>query len=128
MDRVLGGQVEWESAVQGELEAAVSKVDDGRFGVVHAHGNSGSFVVVDGESLLGTPVLGLEDELQFARCLDLDVGRLVLVGVCVPAHNNGLFPGGYQTEEKLSKYYYVSVSFSYSWSYISKNTQTRYFI
>jgi len=98
-DGVLGGQVERESAFQGELEAAVSKVNDGRFRVVHAHRNSGAFVVIDGESLLRTSICGLENELKFSRSLNLDVGRLVLVGVCVPAHNYRLFPGGYQTKE-----------------------------
>jgi hypothetical protein len=54
-DGVLRREVEGEAAVERILEAAVGKVDDGGFGVVHAHGNAGAIEVVDGEPLLAMP-------------------------------------------------------------------------
>ena len=56
-DRVFGWQVEREPPLQGELEAAVSKVDDGGLRVVHAHGHAGAGEVVDGETLLWAAIV-----------------------------------------------------------------------
>ena len=56
-DGVFGGQVEREPPLQRELEAAVSKVDDGSLSVVHAHGHAGAGEVVDGEPLLWAAIV-----------------------------------------------------------------------
>ena len=56
-DGVFGWQVEREPPLQGELEAAVSKVDDGGLRVVHAHGHAGAGEVVDGEPLLWAAIV-----------------------------------------------------------------------
>ena len=95
-DGVLRRQVERESAIERELEAAVRKVNDRCLSVVHPHGDAGASKVVDCVSLFGATVFRLKDELQLSGALDLDVGGLVLVGVGVTSDNDRLLPGGDQ--------------------------------
>ena len=62
-DGVLRRQVERESAIEREFEAAVRKVDDRCLSVVHPHGDAGASKVVDCVSLFGATVFRLKDEL-----------------------------------------------------------------
>ena len=74
----------------------MGKVLDGLVGVVHAEGDAGALEVVDLVGLGRAAVLGLEGHGELSGPGDQKVGGLVLVGVGVPAHHDGLGPGGDQ--------------------------------
>mmetsp|Transcript_55412 Transcript_55412/g.140131 ORF Transcript_55412/g.140131 Transcript_55412/m.140131 type:complete len:568 (-) Transcript_55412:313-2016(-) len=90
-----GGQIQRQSLIESMLKATLRKVLDRLSCVVHAHHYSSSgrrLEGVGGDLLLGTAILGLEDDPEGTGTLRGQLRGLVLIPVRMPPNDDGLLP------------------------------------
>jgi len=98
-DGVFGAHLHRQIALQTLFEAGVCEVGDGLVSVVHGHGHSGVDALDHGVDLRLAGVGGGEDQLDFAGCLEVDVGRALLVAECVARHDDGVGPARHEARD-----------------------------
>ena len=99
---VLGGHVERVLAVEGVFEAAMREGFNGLVGVKHAHGHTRTLEVVDLEGRGLTPIGRSKSHSELSGALHFEIGGLVLIGVGVAPHHDGLGPRGHQSGDVVA--------------------------